>query len=48
MVRIYTKIGDVFSAKTDEKTKKYFQLIAYDLTQLKIVMLLEYLRNDIQ
>ena len=34
MVRIYTKIGDVFSAKTDEKTKKYFQLIAYDLTQL--------------
>ena len=47
MVRIYTKIGDVFSAKTDEKTKKYFQLIAYDLTQL-IVMLLEYLRNDIQ
>lgn len=34
MVKTYTKIGDVFSAKTDEKTKKYFQLIAYDLTQL--------------
>ena len=34
MVRTYTKIGDVFSAKTDENTKKYFQLIAYDLTQL--------------
>ena len=29
MVRTYTKIGDVFSAKTDENTKKYFQLIAY-------------------
>ena len=34
MVRTYTKIGDVFSAKTNENTKKYFQLIAYDLTQL--------------
>lgn len=34
MKRIYTKIGDVFSVKIDSKSKKYFQLIAYDLTQL--------------
>ena len=34
MARVYTKIGDVFSVKIDENTKKYFQLIAYDLTQL--------------
>lgn len=34
MVRVYTKIGDVFSVKIDETSKKYFQLIAYDLTQL--------------
>lgn len=34
MVRVYTKIGDVFSVKLDENSKKYFQLIAYDLTQL--------------
>ena len=33
-MRIYTKIGDVFSVKIDENNKKYFQLIAYDLTQL--------------
>ncbi|CAA7386072.1 hypothetical protein [Chryseobacterium fistulae] len=32
--RIHTKIGDVFSVKIDEGNKKYFQLIAYDLTQL--------------
>lgn len=32
--RIVTKIGDVFSVKIDEKTRKFFQLIAYDLTQL--------------
>jgi hypothetical protein len=32
--RISTKIGDVFSAKIDGNTKKYFQLIAFDLTQL--------------
>ena len=34
MVRVYTKIGDVFSVRIDETHKKYFQLIAYDLTQL--------------
>ena len=34
ILKKYTKIGDVFSAKTNENTKKYFQLIAYDLTQL--------------
>lgn len=34
MVRVYTKIGDVFSVKINENSKKYFQLIAYDLTQL--------------
>lgn len=34
MVRINTKIGDVFSVKVDENNKKYFQLIAFDLTQL--------------
>lgn len=34
VTRINTKIGDVFSVKINEKTKKYFQLIAYDLTQL--------------
>ena len=32
--RITTKIGDVFSVKISEKTKKYFQLIAFDRTQL--------------
>ncbi|MEQ1560887.1 MAG: hypothetical protein ABL933_18375 [Methyloglobulus sp.] len=34
MARAYTKIGDVFSVKLDDHQKKYFQLIAYDLTQL--------------
>lgn len=34
MARVYTKIGDVFSVKIDESSKKYFQLIAFDLTQL--------------
>lgn len=34
MARISTKIGDVFSVKVDENNKKYFQLIAFDLTQL--------------
>lgn len=29
-----TKIGDVFSVKIDDSYKKYFQLIAFDLTQL--------------
>ncbi len=29
-----TKIGDVFSVKVSENTIKYFQLIAFDLTQL--------------
>lgn len=33
-MRVSTKIGDVFSANIDEKSKKYFQLIAFDLTQL--------------
>lgn len=34
MKRIRTKIGDVFCAKLSEHEKRYFQLIAYDLTQL--------------
>lgn len=34
MARVNTKIGDVFSVKIDENSKKYFQLIAFDLTQL--------------
>lgn len=34
MKRIVTKVGDVFSAKLDDRTKKYFQLVAFDLTQL--------------
>lgn len=29
-----TKIGDVFSAKINENTKKYFQLVGFDLSQL--------------
>jgi len=33
-MRVSTKIGDVFSVKIDEHCKKYFQLIAYDLTLL--------------
>lgn len=32
--RVVTKIGDMFSARVNEKNKKYFQLIAFDLTQL--------------
>lgn len=32
--RILTKIGDVFTMKIDGKTKKYFQYIANDLSQL--------------
>ena len=34
MKRVITKIGDMFSVKIDENSKKYFQLIAFDLTQL--------------
>ena len=34
MARANTKIGDVFSVKIDERYKKYFQLVAFDLTQL--------------
>jgi len=34
MKRVITKIGDIFSAKVDDHTKKFFQLIAFDLTQL--------------
>lgn len=34
MARVVTKIGDIFSVKIDAKSKKYFQLIAFDLTQL--------------
>ena len=32
--RIVTKIGDVFSVQIGDRTNKYFQLIAYDRTQL--------------
>jgi hypothetical protein len=34
MPRANTKIGDVFSVKLEDNCKKYFQLIAFDLTQL--------------
>lgn len=34
MARVSTKIGDVFSVRIDKSSKKYFQLIAFDLTQL--------------
>lgn len=34
MAKSNTKIGDVFSVKIDESNKKYFQLVAFDLTQL--------------
>ena len=33
-MRANTKIGDVFSANVDSDTKKYFQYIVSDLTQL--------------
>ncbi len=32
--RVITKIGDIFAVKIDNKHQKYFQLIAFDLTQL--------------
>lgn len=34
MAKVITKIGDVFSVKLDNRRKKYFQLIAFDSTQL--------------
>ena len=34
MARTNTKIGDVFFVKIDDGSKRYFQLIAFDLTQL--------------
>ena len=34
MARTNTKIGDVFSVKIDENSKKYFQLVAFDSVQL--------------
>ena len=34
MARTNTKIGDVFSVKIDDTSKKYFQYIVNDLTQL--------------
>lgn len=34
MTRISTKVGDIFSVKLDDCHIKYFQLIAFDLTQL--------------
>jgi hypothetical protein len=34
MKRVYTKIGDVFSAVIDKDSKKYLQYVANDLTQL--------------
>lgn len=34
MAKVITKIGDVFSVKLDNREKKYFQLIAFDSTQL--------------
>lgn len=32
--RVVTRIGDIFSVKIDDNSKKYFQLIAFDLTML--------------
>jgi hypothetical protein len=32
--RVVTKNGDVFAVNIDDKTRKFFQLIAFDLTQL--------------
>jgi hypothetical protein len=32
--RITTRIGDVFSLKINDVSKRYFQLVAFDLTQL--------------
>ena len=34
MKRVVTKIGDVFSVKLDDNRTKYFQLVAFDLSQL--------------
>lgn len=34
MAKANTKIGDIFSVKIDDSNKKYFQLVAFDLTQL--------------
>ena len=34
ILKKHTKIGDIFSVKINENSKKYFQLIAFDLTQL--------------
>jgi len=34
MARVITKVGDIFSVTIDEHTKKYFQYVANDLTQL--------------
>jgi hypothetical protein len=34
MKRIVTKIGDIFCAKLDDSSKKYFQYIANDMTML--------------
>lgn len=34
MARIITKIGDVFSVKIDDRSKKFFQYVANDLAQL--------------
>jgi len=34
MPRVNTKIGDVFSAKIGNNKKRYFQLVAFDMTQL--------------
>jgi hypothetical protein len=34
MSRVNTNIGDVFSVKLDENNMKYFQLVAFDSTQL--------------
>ncbi|WP_223255422.1 hypothetical protein [Flavobacterium sp. LM4] len=33
-MKTHTKIGDIFSVKISENSKKCFQLIALDLTQL--------------
>lgn len=34
MKRVITKIGDIFAVSIDEKTTKYFQYVANDLSQL--------------
>ena len=44
MARVYTKIGDVFCANLGDY-KKYFQLVAYDQTQLNSDVIRAFKKN---